>query len=125
MNFLGKTAIAVLRVLGRPAVWIPALIMLAGTILFAATDLDTALLRPYFSDNPDAATLAARWPQRHSLLWRWLYDWGVYPARVLGVGGLAVWLAGGVLVETRTLAQARAVFRSDAAARAGHLGQRP
>ncbi|MBN1394713.1 MAG: phosphatase PAP2 family protein [Pirellulales bacterium] len=79
-------------VLRRPAVWVPAAALAAGTVIFSTTDLDVALLRPFFSGDAAATSLEGRWPHTDAQPWRALYDYGVYPAWILGVGGLVVWI---------------------------------
>ena len=76
-----------------PAVWIPAVILAVATALFWWTDLDIALLRPFYSGDAASASMEARWPLMAAQPWKALYDWGVYPAWVLGCGGMAVWIA--------------------------------
>ncbi|MCD4727734.1 MAG: phosphatase PAP2 family protein [Pirellulales bacterium] len=92
MNYWRKTAADVVSALRWPAVWIPAAVLAVGTTIFWTTDLDVALLRPFFSDDAVGQTRVARWPQMHAQPWQALYDWGVYPAWILGGGGLIVWI---------------------------------
>lgn len=92
MDFLRKTATDVVSILHRPAVWIPAVVLALGTIIFWTTDLDVILLRPFFSDDAVGQTRIARWPQMHAQPWQALYDWGEFPALILGGGGLIVWI---------------------------------
>jgi len=93
MNYWGKRAGDLISALRRPAVWIPAAALAAGTALFWTTDLDVTLLRPFFSGEGAGRDLNARWPQMHAQPWQALNDWGVYPAWILGGGGLIVWMA--------------------------------
>jgi lipid A 4'-phosphatase len=75
-----------------PAVWIPAAILLAATVLFWRTDLDVAMLRPFYSGADVGANVATRWPLKDVQPWKALYDWGALPAWILGCGGLAAWI---------------------------------
>jgi len=76
----------------RPAVWIPAVVLIVGTGVFWATDIDVAWVRPFFSGGGGDSSLSDLWPLRDVHPWKMLYDWGVYPAWILGVGGLVVWI---------------------------------
>ncbi|MEN6449872.1 MAG: phosphatase PAP2 family protein [Thermoguttaceae bacterium] len=62
-------------------------------MLFWCTDLDLALVRLFFSGDATSRHMEVRWPLIEAQPWRALYNWGVYPAFVLGGGGAAVWLA--------------------------------
>ena len=59
-----------------------------GTLVFRLTDADLLLSRWFFD-----ADSAANWPLGDNQPWLWLYHYGIYPAWILGSGGLAVWLA--------------------------------
>ena len=76
----------------HPAVWIPAAVLAAATAVFWYTDLDLAMVRPFFSGDPAGADVAVRFPLGDAQPWKTLYDWGVYPAWILGGGGLVVWI---------------------------------
>ncbi len=90
MVFCTKIAAEAFAAVRRPAVWIPAAVLAVGTALFWTTDLDVALMQPFCS--AEGATLAERWPRIDSQFWQALYDWGIYPAWFLGVGGLIAWV---------------------------------
>jgi membrane-associated PAP2 superfamily phosphatase len=90
LGILGRNAIAVIS---EPAVWIPALILLALTVVFRLTDADMAAVRPFFAGNATSGEFTDRWPLMTSYPWKALYDWGVYPAWIIGCGGLIVWIA--------------------------------
>ncbi len=90
MGALGKKAISVIR---SPVVWIPALVLAALTAVFRFTDADMALVRPFFVSNGAGNQFSTRWPLTTAYPWKALYDWGVYPAWILGCGGLVVWIA--------------------------------
>jgi lipid A 4'-phosphatase len=85
-----KAAFSILRC---PAVWIPLLLLGVATAVFRWTDLDLALVRPFFVEGEADWPFQAHWPLRDVYPWKALYDWGIYPGWVLGLGGLAAWLA--------------------------------
>jgi len=77
--------------LRSPAVWAPAVALAAATAVFWWTDADQAAVRPFFV--PGAShDLEARWPLMLVQPWKMLYDWGIYPAWILGCGGMVVWI---------------------------------
>jgi len=76
----------------HPAVWIPAAVLAAATALFWYTDLDQVLVRPFFSGYVTGADVGVRFPLGDDQPWKTLYVWGVYPAWILGCGGMAVWV---------------------------------
>jgi lipid A 4'-phosphatase len=86
---LGRNTISVIR---SPAVWIPALVLIALTVVFRSTDADMALVRPFFAGSGAHDQCLDRWPLMATYPWKALYDWGVYPAWILGGGGLVVWI---------------------------------
>jgi membrane-associated phospholipid phosphatase len=77
--------------LGHAAVWVPAAVLAVATALFWFTDLDQSLVRRFFSGDT-AADVAARFPLGTQQPWKLLHDWGVYPALLLGCGGIIVWV---------------------------------
>jgi lipid A 4'-phosphatase len=81
-------------VVRHPAVWIPAAVLTAATAVFRYTDLDLAIVQRFFSGDPSKEAPFLRFPLTTAQPWRTLYIWGVYPAWVLGCGGLLVWIAG-------------------------------
>ena len=83
-----------ISVVRRPAVWIPAVVLAAATVAFWSTDLDVALVRPFFSGYVVPHDGGIReFPLGQAQPWKGLYDWGPIPAWILGVGGLLVWVA--------------------------------
>jgi membrane-associated PAP2 superfamily phosphatase len=76
-----------------PAVWIPVLLLAVLTVLFRFTDLDMASVRPFFGGSAPGDQIPDRWPLMNAYPWKALYDWGIYPALVMGCGGLLVWMA--------------------------------
>ena len=89
---LGNLGSFIASTIRSPFVWVPALLLLALTAIFRTTDADVTLVRPFFDPDGLGGTLADRWPLMNAQPWRTLYDWGVYPALILGFGGLAVWI---------------------------------
>jgi len=75
--------------------WVPLAILVLGTVCFRSTDADLAISRPFF--QPDTG----QWPLQEVQPWKALYDWGQYPAVILGGAGLAIALAGGVCAWLR------------------------
>jgi membrane-associated PAP2 superfamily phosphatase len=90
LGILGKKATSTLCL---PAVWIPLLVLIVLTIVFRLTNADVALVRPFFAGHEVGDELRDRWPMMTTYPWKALYDWGVYPAWILGVGGLVVRIA--------------------------------
>lgn len=82
-------AVAAMR---SPAVWLPLLLLALLTALFRWSDADMQVSR-FFVKNVNAPDMPSRWPLGFNQPWRALYDWGLYPAWVLGCGGLLVWIA--------------------------------
>jgi lipid A 4'-phosphatase len=78
--------------IGLPAVWIPALLLLALTAVFRLTDADLAAVRPFFAGCVPGDEFKDRWPMIAAYPWKALYDFGIYPAWILGGGGLIVWV---------------------------------
>jgi membrane-associated PAP2 superfamily phosphatase len=98
LGILGKK---VLSAVCSPAVWIPALILFALTAVFRFTDVDVALVRPFFVGREAGDQFSDRWPLMCAYPWKALYDWGIYPGLILGVGGLLVWIASFCWVKLR------------------------
>ncbi len=88
LGSLAKLAISGIR---SPFVWLPLLILVGLTIFFRTTDADTALVQPFYVSS--GCRVIDHWPMMFAYPWKALYDWGYYPAWILGCGGLAVWLA--------------------------------
>jgi lipid A 4'-phosphatase len=80
------------RILGAtvraPAVWLPALALLALTVVFRVSSADNALTQWFYAGGEPWD----RWPLAVAQPWAALYTWGCYPGLILGVGGLAIWL---------------------------------
>jgi lipid A 4'-phosphatase len=90
VRFLGEKGGAAIR---SPAVWIPAVLLVGLTLVCRLADIDTSLTRWFYVHGGRAGPTADRWPLVSAQPWIALYDWGCYPAWILGVGGLAVWFA--------------------------------
>jgi lipid A 4'-phosphatase len=89
LGVLGKNAISAV---GSPAVWIPSVVLVVLTIIFRWTDADMALVGRFFAGVESGKEFADRWPLMEAQPWKALYDWGVYPAWILGGGGLLLWI---------------------------------
>ncbi len=82
-----------ISLVSHPAVWIPAAVLAAATAVFWYTDLDQAIVGQFFSrGHLDGSIVAIRFPLGEEQPWKFLHDWGVYPAWILGCGGTAVWI---------------------------------
>jgi lipid A 4'-phosphatase len=90
LGALGKSLISAVR---SPVVWIPALVLVVLTLVFRFTDADMALVRPFFDGAATGSHASAHWPLTCVHPWRALYNWGIYPAWILGCGGLLLWFA--------------------------------
>jgi lipid A 4'-phosphatase len=83
-----ETAADALRYLVQtPAIWVPLALFGGCTVVFRVTDADIALARLFFREEA-----GVRFPLGQTQPWLALYEYGVYPAWILGCGGLAVWL---------------------------------
>lgn len=78
----------ILCVLRSRPFWIPLAILTLGTLVFRFTNLDLDLARLFYDTNAPKWP----WPMGDQAFWVGLYDYGIYPAWILGGGGLAVWL---------------------------------
>ncbi|MEN6405724.1 MAG: phosphatase PAP2 family protein [Thermoguttaceae bacterium] len=82
---------AALSAIRNPLVWIPALLLLTLTLYFRFSDADIVWLRPFFAGVEAGDRTTERWPMGSEYPWRAFYRLGVYPALLLGFGGLVVW----------------------------------
>jgi lipid A 4'-phosphatase len=89
---MASIASKVLSVLRSPFVWVPALVLAAATVLFRCTDLDMATVQPFFAADGSGSASDAHWPLKAAQPWKGLYDWGEYPALLIGGGGMLVWI---------------------------------
>ena len=90
---MAPIASKVLSFARSPAVWVPAALLATATIALRWLDLDVSLMRPFYSREPSIAQLDPHWPLKFAQPWKGLYDWGEYPALIIGCGGMAVWVA--------------------------------
>jgi lipid A 4'-phosphatase len=81
-----------ISVVRHPAIWIPAAVLSIATVLFWTTDLDQAAVQQFFSGYVVGTDVAVRFPLGEEQPWKLLYNWGVYPALLLGCGGIVVWV---------------------------------
>lgn len=65
-----------------PPVWIPLFLLLTGTLIFRATDADLAIAETFYAGAPAGWTLSDDQP------WKALYEYGCFPAMVVGIFGL-------------------------------------
>ena len=116
-----RVALRLMSPVAIAIVWGPAALLAATTALFWYTDLDQAAVRHFFSGDA-AADIAARFPLGNQQPWKLLYDWGVYPALLLGCGGMIVSVVEFFRLRIKSCA-IRPVFRAGADRRAGDIGQ--
>jgi lipid A 4'-phosphatase len=76
----------------KPVVWVPVLLLIGLTLLFRLSNLDLTISRLFYQSNPNATLTFHQWPWTIAKPWIWLYNWGCYPALILGGGGLVVWI---------------------------------
>lgn len=81
------------RVFKRPEIWMPAMILAAGTLLLNSTELDLKIVNYFYIAPAADLGIGQRFPLAQLQPWKFLYDWGELPAWIVGCGGLAVWLA--------------------------------
>jgi lipid A 4'-phosphatase len=84
----GKVCPLVQYLLKKPPLWIPLALLAVLTLIFRFTNLDLYLAGLFFN----AKSPNSPWPLGNTEPWLWLYRYGIYPAWILGMGGLAVWL---------------------------------
>ena len=89
---MAPTASKVILALRSPFVWVPAVILAVATSVFRWTDLDVAMVQPFYAHDVSNSQMALHWPLKDVQPWKGLYDWGEYPALLIGGGGLVVWL---------------------------------
>ena len=76
----------------RPAIWIPLVLLLVATMIFRFTDWDLIISRPFFVSQGTMSESRSHWPLKVAQPWKSLYEHGVYPAWIIGTGGLVVWV---------------------------------
>jgi lipid A 4'-phosphatase len=75
-----------------PTLWIPLLILFGATLFFRLSKADLECSRSFYLGVHWSK--APVWPLGFKEPWIGLYRFGVLPAWILGLGGLAAWLAG-------------------------------
>ncbi|MGD0655471.1 MAG: phosphatase PAP2 family protein [Thermoguttaceae bacterium] len=80
-------------VIKTPHVWIPLAALVLATMIFWITDVDYLLSQPFFVDQSYSTKSDSHWPLRIAEPWKSLYNLGVYPAWIIGAGGLLVFLS--------------------------------
>jgi lipid A 4'-phosphatase len=76
----------------RPALWIPLLILLLATLVFRFTNADLLISQLFFAGHASSLESDACWPLKMAEPWKWLYNFGVYPAWIMGGCGLLIFL---------------------------------
>ena len=79
--------------------------LVVATIVFRLTDVDMALVRWFF-----VAGASEHWPLMEAYPWKALYDWGVFPAWILGCGGLVIWIVSFIWVKLESWRDAGLYF---------------
>jgi lipid A 4'-phosphatase len=87
--YLGRVLSSVVR---TPAIWVPVVVLVAATVVFRFTDADLAFSSLFFTGHDSSSKLESDWPNRTAQLVKLLYDFGIYPAWALGIGGLVAWV---------------------------------
>jgi lipid A 4'-phosphatase len=86
---VGAGALGTARYLFKsPPFWIPLLLLGVATLIFRFTDADLAISGLFYGNGDTGSA----WPMAESQPWLSLYQYGIYPAWILGAGGLVVWL---------------------------------
>jgi lipid A 4'-phosphatase len=73
-----------------PHLWIPLVLLLLATIIFRFTDVDLLLSQPFYVNQSYSTHSDSHWPLRIAEPWKSLYYLGIYPAWIMGTGGLLV-----------------------------------
>jgi lipid A 4'-phosphatase len=68
-------------------------LLAAATLVFRYTDLDLTIVRQFYSGDSSSGKPGIPFPLKDVQPWKWFYNWGFYPAWILGGGGLIVWIA--------------------------------
>jgi membrane-associated PAP2 superfamily phosphatase len=79
-------------VIHAPPVWIPLALLVSATIIFWVTDIDLQLSRPFYISGGSYMESNSHWPLRSAQPWKSLNNYGVYPAMIIGAGGLLVFV---------------------------------
>jgi lipid A 4'-phosphatase len=89
-NFLGRVFKYIIK---TPAVWIPLALLFSATVFFWFSDADLLLSKQFYVSNGWYLGLNSHWPLRVAEPWKSLTGLGVYPALIIGGGGLLVVVA--------------------------------
>jgi lipid A 4'-phosphatase len=95
---MGMVAVVGRYILKTPPLWIPLLFLGIATLIFRYTDADLFLARLFYHPHS-----VFSWPVGDRPPWIWLYDYGIYPAWVLGCGGLVIWLLAFIWKKVRPI----------------------
>jgi lipid A 4'-phosphatase len=107
-HFPGRIARYIIQ---TPALWIPLAVLFLATIIFRFTDVDLLLSRQFFVDQGHSYKQSnAHWPLRVAEPWKSLYTLGVYPAWIIGMGGLLVFLISFLWARLKPLRDAGLFF---------------
>ncbi|MGA2798673.1 MAG: phosphatase PAP2 family protein [Thermoguttaceae bacterium] len=68
----------------------PLALLVSATVIFWVTDVDLQLSRPFYISGGSYLKSNSHWPLRSAQPWKLLNDFGVYPALIMGGGGLLV-----------------------------------
>jgi len=79
-------------VIKTPPLWIPLVLLFLATVIFRFTDVDLLLSQPFFVDRTSSLKSDSHWPLRVEEPWKSLYYLGVYPAWIIGIGGMLTFL---------------------------------
>lgn len=86
---IAETALSLVRyVVKTPPLWIPLVLLGVLTLIFRLTEADMSLARLFYRNDGTGSAF----PLGYRQPWLGLYQYGVYPAWIVGIGGLAVWL---------------------------------
>ena len=91
-NLFGLPVRILNYVVKTPPLWIPLVLLVLATIIFRFTNVDLLLSQPFFVNQGSSLTPYSHWPLRVAEPWKSLYDLGIYPAWIIGAGGLLVFL---------------------------------
>jgi membrane-associated PAP2 superfamily phosphatase len=86
---LKKIVGAAIAAVQSPLVWVPLVILASLTLFFRLTDADVNWVGRFYVPG-DVEN--GRFPWKDQQPWLFLYNWGVYPAWIVGCGGLALWV---------------------------------
>lgn len=97
-------------VIHTPHIWIPLVLLLLATSVFRLTDVDLLLSHPFFVDHSSSLESQSHWPLRVAEPWKSLYYLGIYPAWIIGVGGLLIFLLSFIWAKLKSYRDAGLFF---------------